>query len=61
MTDGRSRLGMIFEASTDLTNWDPMAPNLTSTTDARGNKVVRLAVQSASNIQSFLRCRVEQQ
>ncbi|MGB6219863.1 Ig-like domain-containing protein [Haloferula sp.] len=54
-----SDLGLVFEASNDLENWDPDAPNLTTTTDARGNSVVRLAVHANSSTQSFLRCRVE--
>ena len=53
-------LTLVFEASENLTTWDSTAPNLSTSTDARGNTVVRLAIQTGpSATPGFLRCRVE--
>ncbi|MGJ8642417.1 MAG: Ig-like domain-containing protein [Luteolibacter sp.] len=53
-------LSLTFEASTDLKTWDPNDPNLSTSTDARGNTVVRLAILPGSTTKNFLRCRVSQ-
>jgi hypothetical protein len=54
-------LQLVFEASNDLADgtWDASHPNLTTTTDARGHTVVRLALPPAGPVKSFIRCRVE--
>jgi hypothetical protein len=52
-------LSVIFEASSDLSNWDENAPSISTTTDAAGRTVKRISVDAQSRI--FLRYRVVRQ